>query len=199
MLAPWKKSSVKPRLCIKKSGRLLTKFHLVKAMVFSVVIYRCESWTRKKAECWRSNAFELWCWRSLESPLDCREIKSVNPKGNQSWIFIGRTDAEAEAPILCPPDAKNWFIRKDPDAGKDWRQKRMSEDEMVGQHHRLYGHEFEHRELVMDREAWCAFSHGVTKNWTCLSDWTEWNFLHQQKYLLNHKEQHSCCISNITP
>ena len=90
-----------------------------------------------------------WCFwtvvleKTLERPLDCKEIKLVNPKGNQSWIFIGRTDAEA--PIVRPPDMKSWFIRKDPNAGKDWRQeeKGMTEDEMVGRHHQLNGHEFE--------------------------------------------------------
>ena len=86
---------------------LPTKVHLVKAMFFSVVMYGCESWTIKKAECQRIDAFELWCWRRLLSPLDCKDVKPVNPKGNQSWIFIGRTDAKAEAPILWPPDAKN--------------------------------------------------------------------------------------------
>ena len=100
---------------------LLTKVHLVKAMVFPVVMYGCESWTIKKAECWRTDAFELVFKKTLESLLDCKEIQSINPKGNQSWIFIGRTDAEAETPILWPLDAKNWFIGKDPDAGKDWR------------------------------------------------------------------------------
>ena len=83
--------------------------------------------------------------KTLESPLDCKEIQPVNPKENQSGIFIGRPDAEAEAPILWPPDAKNWLTGKDPDAGKDWRQeeKGMTENEMVGWHHRLDGHEFE--------------------------------------------------------
>ena len=83
--------------------------------------------------------------KTLESPLDCKGIKAVNPKGNQSWIFIGWTDAEAEAPILWPPDVKNWLIGKDPDAGKDWRQeeKGITEHEMVGWHHGLDGHEFE--------------------------------------------------------
>ena len=83
--------------------------------------------------------------KTLESPLDCKEIKPVNPKGNQSWIFIGRTDAEAETPIIWPPDAKNWLTGKDPDAWKDWRQeeKGLTEDEMVGWHHQLNGHEFE--------------------------------------------------------
>ena len=86
-----------------------------------------------------------WCTlKTLETPLDCREIKPVSPKGNQSWIFIGRTDAEAETPILWPPDGKNWLTGKDPDAGEDWRQeeKGTTEDEMVGWHHRLSGHEF---------------------------------------------------------
>ena len=101
---------------------LPTQVRLVKAMVFPVVIYGCESWTIKKAECQRTDAFELWCWRRLLSPLDCKEIKWVNPEGNQSWIFIGRTDAEAEALILWPPDEKRWLLRKDPDSGKDWRQ-----------------------------------------------------------------------------
>ena len=90
----------------------LTKVHLVKAMAFPVVMYGCESWTIKKAECWRIDAFEMRCWRTLLSPLDCKEIKPVNRKGNYSWVFIGRTDAEAGTPILWPPDAKNWFIWK---------------------------------------------------------------------------------------
>ena len=123
---------------------LSTKVHLVKAVVFPVLMYGCESWTIKKAERWRIDAFELWCWRRLESPLDFKEIQLVHSKGDQSWIFIGRTNAEAETPILWPPDAKMWLSRKDPDAGKDWRQegKGMREDEMVGWHHWLDGHEF---------------------------------------------------------
>ena len=129
---------------------LPTKVRLVKAMVFPVVMYRCERWTIKKAECWKIDAFELRCWRRLLSPLDCKEIKAVNPKGNQSWIFIGRTDAEAGTPILCPPNAKNWLIEKEPDTGKEWRQeeKGMTEDEMVGWHPRLNGHEFEQAPVV---------------------------------------------------
>ena len=129
---------------------LPTKVHLVKAMVFPVVMYGCENWTIKKAELQRIDAFELWFWRRLLSPLDCKEIKPVNPKGNQSWIFTGRTDVEA--PILWPPDAKNWLICKDPDAGKDWRweEKGMTEDGMVGWHHWLDGHEFEQAPGVGD-------------------------------------------------
>ena len=123
---------------------LPTKFHLVKAMSFPVIMYvwMCkldhkEGWVPKN-----------WCFwtmvleKTFESPLDCKEIKPVNPNGNRSWIFIGGTDAEAETPILWPPDVKNWCIRKDPDAGKDWRQeeKRVTEDSMVGWHHRLDEH-----------------------------------------------------------
>ena len=124
---------------------LPTKVHLVNALVSLVVMYGCETWTIKKAEHQRTDTFELWCWRRLLSPLDCKEIKPINPKENQSWIFTGRTDAEAEAPILWPPYVKDWLTGKDPDAGKDWRQeqKGTTEDETVGWHHRLNGHEFE--------------------------------------------------------
>ena len=106
------------------------------------------TWDLDQKKSW---ALKNWCFwtvmleKTLESPLDCKEIQPVHPEGNQSWVFIGRTDAEAESPILWPPDANNWLIWKDPDAGKDWRQeeKGMTEDGMVGCDHRLYGHEFE--------------------------------------------------------
>ena len=116
--------------------------------------------------------------KHLESPLDWKEIKPVNPQGNQSWIFIGRTDAEAETPICWPPDAKNCLIGKDSDAGEDWRQeeKGTTEDEMVGWHHWLDGHEFEQAPGDGEnREAWCAAVHGVTTSRTQLSDWTTTN------------------------
>ena len=121
---------------------LQTKAHLVKEMVFPVVMCGCvldykENWVLKN-----------WCFwtvvleKTLESPLDCKENQPVHPKGNQSWIFIGRTDAEAATPILWPPDGKNWFIGKHPDAGKDWRQEKgTTKDEVVGCH-QLTGHEF---------------------------------------------------------
>ena len=126
-------------------------------------------------------AMENWCFqtvmleKTLESPLDCKEIKSVNPKGNQPWIFIGRTDTEAEAPILWLPDAKSRLIGNDPDVGKDWGQEKkgMREDEMVGWHHWLNGHEFE--QTLGDgegQEAWHAAVHGVTNSRTRLGDWT---------------------------
>ena len=121
---------------------LPTKVHIVKAMVFPVVIYGCDS-----KEGWMLKNWWFWTVvleKTLESLLDSKEIKPINPKGNQLWIFIGRTDAEAEAPIFWPLDAKSWLTGNDSDAGKDWRQEKgMTEDEMTGWHHRLNGHEFE--------------------------------------------------------
>ena len=110
-------------------------------MVFPVVMYGCESWTVKKAECQRIDAVVLE--KTLESPLDCKEIQPVHSKGDQSWVFFGRTDAEAETPILWPPHAKSWLIGKDSDSGRDWGQeeKGMTEDGMARWHHLLDGHE----------------------------------------------------------
>ena len=131
---------------------------------------------------WRKLSAKNWCFwtvvleKTLESPLDCK-IQPVHPKGNQSWIFIGRTDVETETPILWPPDVKNWLIRKDTDAGKDWRweEKGTTEDEMVGWHHWLNGHELSKlQELVMDREAWRAAVHEVAKSQTRLNNWLNW-------------------------
>ena len=146
---------------------------IVKTMVFPVGMWELdhkEGWTLKN-----------WCFgnvvlgKTLESPLDSREFKLVNPKGNQPWIFIWRTDAEAEAAILWPPDAKSWLTGKDSDAGKDWRQeeKGTTEDEMVVWHHQLNEHELE--QTPEDGEGWgtwWAAVHGVAKSWTQLSDWT---------------------------
>ena len=146
---------------------LPTKVHLVKAMVFPVVMYGCESWTIKKAECRRIDAFELWCWRRLfESPLDCKEIQSVHPKGNQPRIFIGRTDTEAETSTLWPPVMKSWLIWKDPDAGKDWRrEKGTAEDETVDGI--IDSMDMSLSELwELYREAWHAVILGVTKSRT---------------------------------
>ena len=121
---------------------------------------------------------KIWCFSTVmlentfESPLDSKNIKPVNPKGNQFWIFFERNDAEAETPILRPPDIKNCLNGKDSDVGKGWRQKEkgMTEDEMVEWHHWLNGQEFE---LAMDREAWHAAVHGLAKSWTRMSNWTE--------------------------
>ena len=141
-----------------------------------------------------------WCLqtvvleKTLESPLDCKEIKPVNRRGNQSWIFIGRTDDEAEAPILWPPDVKSQLTGKDPDAGKDQRQKekRVIEDEMVGWHHWLSGHELSKLQVIVkDREAWSASVHGVAKISTWLSGWTtadDWSNMNEIRILLAQKE-----------
>ena len=140
-------------------------------------------WKLDYKESW---VLKNWCFwtvvleKTLDRTLDCKEIQPAHPKGDQSWILIGRTDAEAETPILWPPDGKNWPIGKDPDAGQDWRQeeKGMTKDEMVGWHHGVDRHEFEQApELVMDREAWRAALHGVAKSQTQLSNWTELNYV----------------------
>ena len=178
MLAPWKKSYDKPRQCIKKQRHILpTKFHLLKAMGFPVAMYGCESWTIKKVECQRTDAFKLWCWRRLlESPLDCKEIQPVNLKGNQPCVIIGRTDAGAEAPILWPPDMKSPLIGKDPDAGKDWGQEKKGQQRMKwlnGITDSMGMSLNKLQETVEDREAWRAAVHEVTKSWIGLSNWTK--------------------------
>ena len=170
-----------------KDITLLTKVHLIKAMVFPVIRYGCESWTPKKAEHWRIDAFEVSCWRRLLRvfpSLDCKKIKPVHPQGNQSWIFIGRTDAEAEALTLWPPDVKNWFIGKDPDAGKDWRQEEeMIKDKMVGWHHWVDGHEFKRAPGVGYEQGslacWGPCPRGCKE-----SDTTEWTELSWMRYAL---------------
>ena len=163
------------RILKSRDITLLTKVRIVKAMVFAVVMFECESWAIKKAKNWRIDAFELWCWiRHLRDPWTARRskqsiLKEINPEG--------RTDTEAQVPILRPPDVKSWLVRKNPDAGKDWRQEKgMTEDEMVGWHHWLKGHESgQVLEMVKDREAWRDAVHGVTKHCTRLSDWTTAN------------------------
>ena len=153
-LAPWKKSYDQPRQHIKKQRHYFANKDM-SSQSYDFSSSHLRMWELDYKESW---VLKNWCFwtvvleKTLENPLDCKEIQPVHPKGNQSWIFIGRNDAEAETPILWPPDVKNWFIGKDPDARKDWRQeeKGTTEDEMVGWLHRLNGHEFEYVQGVGD-------------------------------------------------
>ena len=176
MLAPWKKSCDKPRQCIKEQRHHFTNKGPYNQS-YGLSSSHVQKWELNHKEGW---VLKNWCFRTvvlektLESPLDCKEIKTVNHKGNQPWTFIGRTDAEAEALILWSPDAKNWLIGEDPDSGKDWGQeeKGMTEDEMVGWHHWLNGYEFEQTPGASEGQGtWCAAVHGVAKSRTQLSDW----------------------------
>ena len=160
-----------------RDSTLLTKVRLVKAMVFPVVMYRCESWTIKKAEQWRIDAFELWCWRRLLG-VPWTE-RSFNPKGNQSWTFFGSTDVEAETPILWLPGGKSWLFGKYPDAGKDRRQeeKGTTEDEMVGWHHRLDGHDFEQGLGVGDGVGSLVCYSPWSRKESDMTEWLKWTEL----------------------
>ena len=145
-------------------------------------------WELDYKESW---APKNWCFwtvvleKTLESPLDCKEIKPVNPKGNWPWIFIGRTDAEAEALILWPPDAKNWLIGKDPDTGKDWRQeeKGMTEDEMVGWHHLLNGHGFEQAPGVDDGQGSLVCCSPWGRKESDMTEWLNWELAEFENWL----------------
>ena len=160
-------------------------------------------WDLDHKESW---ALKNWCFwtvvleKILASPLVCKEIQPVHPKGSRSWIFIGRTDVEAETPILRPPDIKNWHIGKYPDAGQDCRlqEKGATEDEIVGWHHRLDGCDFEQApDLVMGREVWHAPVVGVTKNGTRLSKWIELNLgllvSEEAKYIYCNLNKNDLC------
>ena len=150
-------------------------------MVFPVVMQRCDNWSIKKAECRRTDAFKLWCWRRLERTLDSKEIKQVNPKGNQPWmfhyfqqwkpIFIGMTVAEVEAPILSPLDAKSWLTGKDPDAGQDWGQEERRQQRMRQWDGITDSKDVNLNKLQETVKDWCAIVHGVIKSWTQLSNW----------------------------
>ena len=175
----WKKSNDKPRRHKKQRHYFADKDPYSQSYGFS----SSHVWMRE-LDCKESWALKNWCFwtvvleKTLKSPLDCKEIKPVHSNGKQSLIFIGRSDAVAEAPILWPPDTKSWLIRKDPDAEKDWRweEKGTTEHEMDGISDLMHMSLSKLWELVMDREAWRAVIHGVTKSRTLLSDWTELNW-----------------------
>ena len=167
MLAPWKKSYDQPRQRIKKQryyfankGRSGQGYGFSSSRVWMWELGHKEGWARKNW-CFQTAVLEKTC----ESPLDSKEIKSVNPKGNQSWIFLGRTDVEAETPILWPPDVKNWLVGKDCDAGRDWGQEKKgtTEDEMAGWYHRLDRREFEWALKVRDGQGGLA----CCDSWGC--------------------------------
>ena len=169
---------------------LPTKVCLVKAIVFPVVMYGCESWIKLSIKELMLLNYDVG--EDSESPLDRKEIKPVNPKGDQSWIFTGSPDAEAETPILWPPDVRNWLIGKDPDAEKDWRQeeKGMTEDEMVGWHHQLRGHEFEQAPGVDGQGSLvsCTAQGHKASNMTEQLKWQTWLIHGKSRFNLNSSE-----------
>ena len=175
----------KPRQCIKKKKKKKERCYFADKDLSSQSCGFSSShvllWELDHKEGWVSKNWCFWTMvleKILESLLDCKEIKPVHPKGNQSWIFIGKTDAEAETPIFWPPDAKSWLIRENPDAGKDWGQeeKGMTEDEMAGWHHQLNGHGFEWTLGVGDGQGSVVLWFMGSQSQTRLSDWTELNW-----------------------
>ena len=158
---------------------LPTKVHLVKAMVFPVVMYGCENWTIKKAEHWRTDTFELWSWRRLLRVLDYREIQPFNPKGNQFFQWIFRTDTEA--PILWPPDVKNWLIGKNPDSGKDWRQEEKGISGMRWLDDITNSMEFEQAPGVGDGQGGLVCCSPWGHKESVMTEWLNWTELNWSK------------------
>ena len=172
-IASWQENDDKPRLCWK-AETLLTKVHIVKAMVFPVVMYGCDSWTIKKDECQRIDAFKLRCWKRLLKVPWTQEIKPVNLKGDQPWIFTGRTDAKAEAPVFWSSDVNRQLFGKSLMLGKiEGRSRRgcqrMKWLDITDAVNMNLG---KLQEMVRDKEAWHAAVCGVTKSWTQLGNWT---------------------------
>ena len=179
-LTPWKQSSDQPRQHIKKQRHDFADKGL-SSHSYGFSSSHVWMWELGHKD---SCAPKNWCFwtleleKALESPLDCKEIQPVHPKGNQSWIFLGRTDAEAETPILWPADTKNWLTGKDPDAGKDWRQeKRMTEDDMVGWHYWLNGHEFEQALGVRDGQGGLVCCSPWSRKELDTTEWLNWTVI----------------------
>ena len=163
---------------------LPTKVCLVKAIVFPVVMYRCESWTVKKAEHQRIDTFELWCWeRLLWVPWTPRRSKPVHSEGDQPWVFFGRSDAKAETPVLWPPHSKSWLIGKDSDAGRDWGQeeKGTTEDEMAGWHHWPDGRESEWAQGVGDGQGGLVCCDSWGRKESDMTEWLNWTELNWKR------------------
>ena len=181
MLASWKNSYEQPRQNIKKQKCYFANKAL-SSQGYGFYSSHVWMWELDYKESW---ALKNWCFwtvmldKTLESPLDCKEIQPVHPKGDQSWVFIGRTDAEAETPILWPPDMNSWLIWKDPDAGKDWGQeeKGMTEDEMVGWHHWLDGRESEWTPGAGDRQGGLACCDSWGRKESDTTEWLNWTEL----------------------